>query len=124
MPGLNPAVESRVEWKAARGAGDWLCAWCYNGVASDADRFQMEGKSEFTFDNPQGVRFEIILFTETHNCRQTGPSTVEHTWFAEHAWSFCHCAECGQQLGWYFEGPHAFAGLVRARLIRGIYVRN
>ncbi len=105
-------------------AGDWLCAWCLNKVANESDRFAYEGRNEFTFANPAGVRFEIITFSKTVGCRQSGTPTLEHTWFANHAWSFCQCDRCGQHLGWYYTGPHDFAGLIKNRLVRGLHVRN
>ena len=88
------------------------------------DRFQYEGRDEFSFTNPEGIRFEIITFSRTLGCRQTGAPTLEHTWFAGHAWSFCHCAGCGQHLGWFYTGPQDFAGLIRNRIVRALLVRN
>jgi hypothetical protein len=95
-----------------------------NPVASESDRFQYEGRDEFSFTNPEGIRFEIITFLRTLGCRQTGKPILEHTWFAGHAWSFCHCAACGQHLGWYYTGPQDFAGLIRERIVRALLVRN
>jgi len=105
-------------------AGDWLCAWCLNRVANERARFKYEGRDEFAFLNPQGIRFEIITFAETLGCRQSGVPTLEHTWFPGHAWSFCQCARCGQHLGWYYAGQHDFAGLIKPRIVRGFWVRN
>src|SRR5262249_24389138 len=98
--------------------------WCLNGVANEKDRFKNEGKDEFTFTNPAGIAFEIITFSQTLGCRQTGVPTFDHTWFEEHAWSFCQCDRCGQHLGWYYSVQHEFVGLIKDRLVRGLYVRN
>jgi len=104
--------------------GNWLCAWCHNRVANDKDRFPYDGTDEFTFANPEGVRFAILLFSRTLGCREVGAPTLEHTWFAGHAWSFCHCDRCGQQLGWCYVGPHQFAGLIKRRIVRALCVNN
>ena len=55
---------------------DWLCAWCHHRVTSEKDRFPYNGKDEFTFSNPQGIRFAIITFSRTLGCRQTGSPTL------------------------------------------------
>jgi hypothetical protein len=105
-------------------ANDWLCAWCHNRVASEKDRFPYNGKDEFTFRNPEGIRFEIITFSRTLGCKEAGVPTLEHTWFSGHAWSYCQCDDCGQHLGWYYAGQHEFAGLIMSRIVRALHIRN
>lgn len=117
-PGTRPLTA------ASEAEGDWLCGWCHTCVADDQDRFSIDGKSEFTFSNPEGARFEIITFSETRRCDQSGAPTLEHTWFPGCAWSWCHCSECGQQLGWFYTGAEEFVGLIKARIVRGLWVRN
>lgn len=125
MPAVaEPLVQGRTETSAGDAAGDWLCAWCLNRVANERDRFQFEGQDEFNFANPEGIRFEIITFVQTLGCRETGVPTLAFTWFAGHAWSYCHCSDCGQHLGWYYMGEHSFAGLIKARMVRALYLRN
>ena len=114
---IEPALESRT-------AGDWLCAWCYNRVANERDRFQYHGQDEFTFTNPEAIRFEIITFSRTLGCQEAGVPTLEHTWFPGHAWSYCQCDRCGQHLGWYYTGEQEFAGLIKPRIVRALFVRN
>jgi hypothetical protein len=103
---------------------DWLCAWCHHRVANDKDRFPYNGKDEFTFRNPEGTRFEIITFARTLGCRQAGTPTLEHTWFPGYAWSFCLCDNCGQHLGWHYTSKIEFAGLIIARIVRALCIRN
>jgi hypothetical protein len=103
---------------------DWLCAWCHNRVANEKDRFPYNGKDEFTFSNPERIRFAIITFSRTLGCRQTGVPTSEHTWFPGYAWSYCLCGNCGQHLGWYYTRTIEFAGLIIARIVRAVCVRN
>ena len=126
---VMPAVaEPEVGPQAAPSAGDpendWLCAWCQNRVANEKDRFRCDGKDEFTFTNPEGIRFVIITFSRTLGCREAGEPTLEHTWFPSYAWSYCQCSSCGQHLGWYYTGNCEFAGLIKARIVRALCVRN
>lgn len=121
---VEPEVEIRTRPSQGDPANDWLCAWCLNRVASEKDRFDRQGQSEFSFTNPQGIRFNIFTFLQTLGCRQVGVPTLEHTWFAGHAWSYCVCDRCGMHLGWFYAGPSEFAGLIRERIVRAVLVRN
>lgn len=120
----EPDVGTRTAPSEGDTVGEWLCAWCLNRVANERDRFLFEGKDEFAFSNPEGIRFAIIIFSRTLGCRQTGLPTLEYTWFPGHAWSYCLCDRCGQHLGWYYAGEHEFAGLIKDRIVRAAYVRN
>lgn len=127
-PVVVPVVELETTPRTATSLGDaggsWLCAWCHNRVANEKDRFLYDGKDEFIFANPEGIRFAILIFSRILGCREVGAPTLEHTWFAGHAWSFCHCDRCGRQLGWYYVGQHQFAGLIKRRIVRALYVNN
>jgi len=124
-PGVaEPFVGERSETSTVDAAGDWLCAWCLNRVANEKDRFKFAGQDEFTFANPEGIQFEIITFVQTLGCREMGVPTLAFTWFDGHAWSYCHCSLCGRHLGWYYVGQHSFAGLIKSRMVRALYMRN
>ena len=120
----EPELQTRTLPSQGDPANDWLCAWCLHRVASEKDRFTHDGKSEFTFQNPEGIRFDIVIFSRTIGCRQAGVPTLEHTWFPNHAWSFCLCEECHMHLGWFYSGPTDFAGLIRDRIVRASVVGN
>jgi hypothetical protein len=120
----EPEAEVRTAPAVGAAEGDWLCAWCHNRVANERDRFSIDGRDEFTFSNPEGLRFRIITFLQTLGCRQAGVPTFEPTWFEGHAWSYCQCAECGLHLGWYYAGPTDFVGLITNRIVRALYLRN
>ena len=120
----EPEGVSETNPSAGDTENDWLCAWCHNRVASEKDRFPYNGKDEFTFSNPEGIRFAIITFARTLGCRNTGTPALEHTWFPGYAWSYCLCDQCGQHLGWYYSGKTEFAGLIIARIARARCVRN
>ena len=121
---VEPALDQRATPRPTGQAGDWLCACCLNRVANEKNRFSYQGKTEFTFLNPAGIRFEIVTFSQISGCRQTGAPTLEQTWFPAHAWSFCQCDQCGAHLGWYYSGPQSFAGLIKNRLVRAVCVWN
>ncbi len=121
---VQPELGSRAEKVSADPSGDWLCAWCLNRVANENDRFSYCGKDEFAFSNPEGIQFEIITFSRTLGCRESGVPTLDYTWFEGHAWSYCQCAACGQHLGWHYSGQFQFAGLIKCRLVRALHVRN
>ncbi len=120
----EPELDSRTAPAPGDPIGDWLCAWCQNRVANEKDRLQHDGKDEFSFTNPERIRFTIMTFARTLGCHQTGVSTLEYTWFPGHAWSYCQCDRCGQHLGWYYAGPTDFVGLIKDRVIRALLVRN
>jgi hypothetical protein len=120
----EPELQPRVAAASGSAEGDWLCAWCHNRVANECDRLEVSGQNEFTFKNPEGIRFEIITFSQTYGCRQSGAPTLQCTWFPGYAWSYCQCAECGQHLGWFYTGPDDFAGMIKARIVRALHLRN
>jgi hypothetical protein len=93
-------------------------------VANEKDRLSFGGQNEFSFLNPNGIRFEIFTFSQAPGCRQVGEPTLQHTWFPGHAWAYAVCGHCGQHLGWDYTGPHHFFGLIKTRLVRAVCVRN
>jgi hypothetical protein len=121
---IEPATQIRERTTVSEAEGDWLCAFCLTRVANERDRFAYDGRDEFSFVNPEGIHFEILTFSRTHDCRQAGIPTLDHTWFAGHAWSYCHCGGCGQHLGWFYIGQHEFAGLIKTRIVRALCLRN
>ena len=87
-------IAPRTGLSQGESADDWLCYSCFNRVASEKERFAYDGKSEFLFKNPEGVRFNIVTFSQTLGCRQAGAPTTEHTWFPGHPWAYCVCDRC------------------------------
>lgn len=120
----EPASLARERTVPEDAAHDWVCIWCRQRVASDKDRWFHQGRSEFVFKNPEGIRFEILTFSRTLGCDNVGVPTLEHTWFLGHAWSYCVCANCRSHLGWYYTGPDTFVGLIRNRILRAAWVSN
>jgi len=120
----QPAVQAQPRPAEGDPANDWLCAGCRHRVASEKDRFHYEGQSEFSFENPEGIRFHILTFSRTLGGREVGIPTLIHTWFPGHAWSYCLCARCHMHLGWYYSGPADFVGLIRDRILRAALLWN
>jgi uncharacterized protein YlaI len=120
----EPGTVTRTRSGRDDPANDWLCAWCHNRVASEKDRFYYDGKSEFSFQNPERTRFDILTFSRTIGCAQAGLPTFEHTWFPGHAWSYCVCNWCRMHLGWHYAGPSIFTGLIRDRIVRALLIRS
>jgi hypothetical protein len=121
MPMIGtPQTGSRAETSLGNTETDWLCAFCHKRIASEKDRFPYNGKDEFSFVNPAGIRFEIITFSQTRGCHESGTPTLADTWFPGYGWSFCHCGGCSQQLGWYYTGLLRFVGLDKTRIVRAL----
>lgn len=120
----EPEIRVCTRPKQGDPADDWLCAWCLYRVASEKDRFAYQSQSEFSFKNPEGVRFDILTFLRTIGCQEQGAPTLEHTWFPGHAWSYCVCDQCGMHLGWYYAGPSTFVGLIRDRIVRASVIMS
>ena len=115
---VEPEIRTHARPSEGDPDNDWLCAWCLNRVASEKDRFAYEGRSEFSFKNPEGIRFNLLTFSRAIGCQEKGLPTLEHTWFPSHMWSYGVCDQCGMHLGWYYAGPSEFVGLIRDRIVR------
>lgn len=94
------------------------CARCRSRVTTEESAVEPGGRHRHTFTNPAGESFEIGCFGGAPGCRVTGEPTFESSWFAAHAWSYALCGNCDEQLGWCFEGPSRFFGLILGRLLR------
>jgi hypothetical protein len=97
-----------------------VCARCSHAITSPEARISVNGSHIHTRLNPHGFVHEFGCFKEAPGCALVGPSTLEHTWFAGFAWRLAHCSECGEHLGWRFEGEGAgFFGLLVERVVGG-----
>ena len=103
---------------------DWLCARCLNKITSEKERFFYEQQSDFFLSNPAGIEFTVITFEKADGCFHKQDFFSENTWFPKHAWAFCFCAECEQQLGWFYKGKYEFYGLIRTKLVQAAQAYN
>ncbi|MCO5168795.1 MAG: cereblon family protein [Planctomycetes bacterium] len=113
-PDLAPAPATRE-----RTAADPVlaCARCGHAITRPAARVARGGAHVHTRINPYGYVFQLGCFDPAEGCAPEGPATLEHTWFAGHAWRLGTCRACGEHLGWRFEGETGvFWGLILDRL--------
>ena len=92
------------------------CRACEHTVAKLGDRVTIGAGDLHTFVNPQGQVFELVCFSHAAGAVASGKPSLEFTWFPGHAWRYARCRRCGVQLGWRFEGPALFWGLIRHAL--------
>ena len=108
------AVEDRRVDEDARAI---RCAACGKAITTSAQRIPVAGAHEHTRFNPGGFVYRFGCFQDAPGCAVAGEPTSEATWFAGYAWRYALCRGCGVHLGWRFEGPGGFFGLVLERLV-------
>lgn len=92
------------------------CSVCEHEIARLGDRIRVGAGDLHTLVNPKGEVFELVCFAQAEGVTARGEPTLEFTWFPGHAWSWGLCRTCGVQLGWRYDGPSSFWGLVRTAL--------
>lgn len=114
LPLVEPATDLR---RAPAPEQALVCARCGAPITREADRVEKNGAHLHTRINPGGFVYQLGCFAAAPGCRDHGPPTLEHTWFAGHTWRFSDCAACATHLGWRFDGPVGpFWGLIVDRL--------
>jgi|GEM_PF-1145777 len=96
----------------------WCCALCGAYVTDESQHVHINGSLEHRKINPQGYTFEFRSFKHADGCARVGAMTSEHSWFAGYFWQFAHCGKCKIQLGWYFDGPEPFFGLINRQIVQ------
>jgi hypothetical protein len=116
---LRRIGEAREEAKNPNNEQHVMCRECLHGITSADQRMEMLGSHLHTFQNPQGLVFDIGLFRDAWGCAQAGPPTVEFTWFPGHAWRVALCGRCLAHLGWRYQTASgaSFYGLIISRLV-------
>jgi len=95
-----------------------FCANCGYAITTESEKIEVQGSHQHVCTNPEQITFRIGCFSHAAGCRQIGPVTAEHSWFAGHRWQVSLCHRCGIHLGWRFTGTGAaFYGLILMRLI-------
>lgn len=93
------------------------CARCGRLVTRRRFARAADGAHEHALTNPSGRRFRVACYAEAPGVEAVGEATLEHTWFAGHAWRIVHCRDCQVHLGWRFESAASlFFGLIASRL--------
>ncbi len=105
------------------GAKVFQCRTC-GGLVTHSDRLlPLGGKSRHLYVNPAGVECDFQTFTSCLGAIALGDPTEEHTWFSGYSWRMAFCRQCGQHLGWFYEGvssskqPRAFWGVMVSRIM-------
>jgi hypothetical protein len=93
------------------------CKRCGHSITEAEQRILVEGAHVHRRRNPAGIQFEFGCFRLAAGCRSEGEATVQHTWFAGYAWAVALCAQCGEHLGWHYDGGVSFYGLILERLV-------
>ena len=96
-PTEQEQARARKPGSGGRPRGYW-CAACRSRIADDEAALEFAGADRHRFVNPAGVAFEIGCFREAR-CSAQGAPTLDATWFPGFAWTFAHCANCGEHLG-------------------------
>lgn len=98
--------------------GPWfVCAACRARIAPRSAVFAVDGQTDHVRHNPHGLVFHIRCLRRAPGARAIGVATTDHTWFAGYGWRIALCGGCGVHLGWGFEGPDRFWGLIAERLV-------
>lgn len=105
------------------GAKAFQCSAC-GGLITHSDRLlPLAGTSRHLFVNPAGVECDFQTFAACEGAVVFGEPTEEHSWFSGYAWRMAFCRQCGQHLGWFYEGvtssrrPRGFWGLLVSRVV-------
>ena len=92
------------------------CKICEQVISTEHNRIPVNASHDHTCINPAGIEYHIGCFDQAPGCAPVGPASLEHTWFAGHAWQVTVCRNCHEHLGWYFRNGSRFYGLILSRL--------
>ncbi len=94
-----------------------LCRNCSKKIALISDKIHMNNTDTYIFENPAGLFFRVICFSNAPGTVIITDYTEENTWFEGFLWSVCLCGTCGKHLGWHYSsGSYGFYGLIADRL--------
>lgn len=133
MSGQEPAIDRSLLERGARPAGAatprsqpgrepapgraLACSECERIVTSTDSRIEVAGAHAHTFANPDGYTFRIGCFARAHGLAGVGERSTFATWFAGYTWRAEVCGGCGEHIGWLYQGPSNFHGLILDRLV-------
>jgi hypothetical protein len=117
-PKGNPLSSPRARDSGNDTSSPLLCARCRAVVAQEEARIEMAGAHQHRFTNPAGFTYDVVCLRQAPGCYVQGPTTNDFSWFAGYAWSYALCGACHEHLGWYYEGPTKFFGLIADKLVK------
>jgi hypothetical protein len=116
-------VASSFREISGNGAKTFHCNVCGSLVARSDHLVTLGGRNRHIFINPAGIECDFQTFIFCSGAVAIGEATVEQTWFAGYAWRMAFCRQCGQHLGWYYQGmsqtgrPSEFWGILVSRVL-------
>lgn len=94
-----------------------LCRNCASRVALVNDRIKVGNADTHIFENPAGIIFRVVCFSEASGAADITGYTDENTWFPGFIWCISLCRGCSSHLGWHYNsGSEDFYGLIADRL--------
>jgi hypothetical protein len=108
---------------SGNGAKIFQCSACGSQVSRSDHLISLGGMNRHVFINPAGVECDFQTFISCPGAVAFGEATDEHTWFTGYAWRMAFCRQCGQHLGWYYQGmsrtrkPSEFWGILVSRVV-------
>jgi len=88
------------------------CAHCRHIITRRNQAITVAGGHEHTFVNPAGLVFTVRLFRHAPGCHWQGKPSREFSWFPSYVWRLALCGNCGNHLGWLFQGEDEFIALI------------
>ncbi|HNX24637.1 MAG TPA: cereblon family protein [Spirochaetota bacterium] len=96
----------------------WVrCRNCNYKIALYADKIKIDNTDTHIFENPAGIFFRVVCFSEAPGSINISDYTGDDTWFSGYLWSISFCRSCSNHLGWHYDsGSGQFYGLIADRL--------
>lgn len=96
----------------------WIrCRNCNYKIALVSDKIKIENADIHIFENPAGIFFRVVCFSEAPGSINISDYTMDNTWFSGWLWSITLCRSCNNHIGWnYTSGSRDFYGLIADRL--------
>jgi len=96
----------------------WVrCRSCHFKIAQQSDRVRINDADNQIFENPAGIFYRVVCFTQAPGSISISDYTEHNTWFPGYSWSITFCRSCNNHLGWHYRaGTEDFFGLIADRL--------
>jgi hypothetical protein len=96
----------------------WIrCRNCNYKIALVSDKIKIDNTDTHIFENPAGIFFRVVCFSEAPGSINISDYTMDNTWFSGWLWSITLCRSCNNHIGWnYTSGSGEFYGLIADRL--------
>ncbi|MCE2437384.1 MAG: hypothetical protein J4F97_05165 [Pseudomonadales bacterium] len=95
-----------------------VCESCAHALADLACKTIVMGLHSHQVALESGHVLRFDCFSDAPGLVPDNSTTVEGTVFPEYRCVPAHCAQCDEQLGWFFVGPKPFFGILADRTTR------